>query len=168
MNKFGFWIIPENNAYTEFDEIIHTYSSTFGSPLFVPHISLHGVVSSTDEEVIAYAQTALKDTKSFDVAVGAVEFSTTYFQCVFARIKANAELCNAHLAIKNAFNVENVIPLMPHISLIYGDFDMKTREKIAKEIEIKNASFKANKITIVRADTSDPKDWTVVDQITLQ
>lgn len=57
---------------------------------------------------------------------------------------------------------------MPHASLVYGDLDMETREKICSEIQLKETEFMANKIVIVRADTSNPDDWDVVNKITLK
>lgn len=168
MTKFSFWIIPENDVYQEFNKIITKYSDTYTSPKFVPHMTIHGVVESTDKKVVETIHKAVNNIKKFEVEIGAVEFSTTYFQCIFARIKTNAKLFNTHLTIKNAFNINDNNVFMPHASLVYGDFDMETREKIIQEIEIKNNSFMASKITIVRADTSNPKDWAIVDQVPLR
>jgi len=168
MTKYGFWIIPENDTYQEFNKVIKKYANSFDGPTFTPHMTIHGVVISTDEEVVKTVREAVKNIKSFELQVGDVEFSTTYFQCIFARIKTSAKLFNTHLAIRKAFNMNDKNVFMPHASLVYGDFDMETREKITKEIKIQNKSFTADKITIVRADTSDPKDWTIVEQVPLQ
>lgn len=167
MKKFSFWIILENNLYQEIEEVVAKYSKEYNSPVFVPHMTLHNPVVSTDEEVVRKVKQVVRKIKPFEIEVGDVEFSTTYFQCVFVRMKTSADLLNAHLSLKDALGVKEEHVFMPHGSLVYGNFDMETREKIANEIKLKGIKFMANKITIVRADSSDPKDWDVVEQVPL-
>ena len=165
MKKYSFWLIPENDLYQDIEKVIVKYTGEYGSPVFVPHVTTHSTVVSTDKQVVNDVQRAISEIESFEVQVGDVEFSTTYFQCVFARIKTSAELLNTHLSLQDALEGEKNHVFMPHASLLYGDFDMQTRENIAKEIRLKTSSFMANKITIVRADSRDPKDWSVVSQV---
>jgi len=167
MKKFSFWIIPENDFYQEIEEVVIKYSKEYNSPVFVPHMTLHGSVISTDEDVVRRVEQVASKIKPFEIKIGEVEFSTTYFQCIFVRMKVNAKLLEAHLALKDVLDFKESHVFMPHGSLVYGDFDMETREKIAKEIKLKGIRFMANKITIVRADSSDPKEWDVVDQVSL-
>jgi 2'-5' RNA ligase len=165
MTKFSFWLIPENDLYQELEQVIVENAEKSSSPVFVPHVTLHGPVVSTDKQVVVDVRRAISEIKPFEVQVGDAEFSTTYFQCVFARIRTSAELLNAHLALRNSLGVEEDHVFMPHASLVYGDFDMKIRERIAKEIKLKITHFMASKITIVRADSADPKEWGVVDEV---
>jgi len=167
MKKFGFWIIPENNFYQELEKVIQKYGKKYNSPIFTPHMSLHGVVESTDKRVVEIVEKAANKIKPFKIEVGNVEFSTTYFQCVFVRTKTNAKLLDAHLTIRKGFNFQEKHVFMPHASLVYGDFDMETREKISQEIKLLEKNFKARKITIVRADSSKPKDWEIIKQVKL-
>lgn len=169
MQKYGFWVIPENEFYQELKEIITLYSKKYDAPAFVPHMAIFiNQIAPTNEQVVNKVRQAANVTKPFAVSIGDVEFSTTYFQCVFARVRTNAHLLNAHLTLKNAFNIDEEIVYMPHTSLVYGNFDMMTREKIASEIYLKNTQFMANKITIVRMDTRDLKDWDMVEQVSFQ
>ena len=149
MKKYGFWIVPENISYQELEKIIEKYGEKYNSPLFTPHMTIHGVVSSTDEEVVKIVEKAVKETKPFGLEIGEVEFSSTYHQCIFARVKTNANLFNAYTSLRKAFGAEEKHVFMPHISLVYGDFDMEEREKIIKEIEVKNKNFEATKILLL-------------------
>ncbi|KKT58593.1 MAG: hypothetical protein UX91_C0006G0130 [Candidatus Amesbacteria bacterium GW2011_GWB1_47_19] len=55
----------------------------------------------------------------------------------------------------------------PHMSLIYGDHQMKLREKIASEVKLPaNLSFKVKKL-VVTPCTNDPKDWIHLAEINL-
>jgi 2'-5' RNA ligase len=130
-------------------------------------MTLHGVVSSTDENVVKVTREAVKGLRPFSLEVGEVEFSSTYFQCIFARVKTNANLFNAHMALRHSFGMEEERVFMPHLSLVYGDFEMEKREKITKEIDIKNKFFEAKEITIIRADLPNPDTWEIVEQVKL-
>ncbi len=164
--KYGFWIIPENDLYNELNSIIRKYSIVHKTPIFVPHLTLHGVVSSTDEEVVEVVRKVVKSLTPFNLELGQAEFSNTYYQCVFARVKTSASLFNANAAINNGFKVEKQV-FMPHMSLVYGDFTVEEREKIAHEITIDNKFFEANKVSIVRADSPNPDLWAIVEQMNL-
>src|SRR3989344_1167618 len=155
MKKFGFWIIPENYFHQELEKMIVVCSQKYGSPIFVPHVSIFGSVVSTDEQVVKKVQQVAGKIKPFEVSIGDVEFSTTYFQCLFVRVKTNAHLLKTHLSLKETFHIGGDIVYMPHASILYGNFDMDAREKIAPEIHFKNTQFTANKISIIRRDSDD-------------
>lgn len=166
-NKYGFWIIPENNTYKKFEEIIEKYCQKLGTPCFIPHMTIHGVVESTDEAVVKTIEKVAEKKKPFEVEVGITEFSSTYFQCVFSRIRTSSKLVNLHMPIREAFRFTDKHVYMPHASLVYGDIDMETREVISNEVNLSGQKFEVSKISIVRADTSDPDEWNIVDQVNL-
>ncbi len=167
MKKYSLWLVPENNVYQEFETIISEFAQKTGSPTFTPHMTLHGPVESTDEQVVAAVTEAAQNMSPFVLEIGDVECSTTYFQCVFARLKTSASLLDAHLKLRTALNFQDPHVFMPHASLVYGDFDMTERVRIAQEITVKNKAFEARAITIVRADSGDPKEWEVVERVAL-
>ncbi len=165
MNKYGFWITPDGEVFAELQKTINELASRYTAPTFSPHMTLHGVVESTDSQVVEKVQNAIKNTQPFKLELGVVEFSTTYFQCVFVRIKTNANLVNAHLELRNAFDSPANHVFMPHASLLYSDMNMEEREKVSNSITITESSFVANEVTIVRADESNPKTWEVVAKV---
>ncbi|MDA1079158.1 MAG: 2'-5' RNA ligase family protein [bacterium] len=167
MNKYSFWLVPTNETRQKLQTVVEEYAKIYDSPTFVPHVTICSPIESTDEEVVEAVKRAVADTNPFEVKFADVEFSTTYFQCVFVRAKTTAALLQTHLAIKDAFHDTREHVFMPHASLVYGNFAMKPREKIAQEITLSGLSFFANAVTIVRADTSDPKDWDVVAEVEL-
>ncbi len=168
MQKYSFWLVPENEIFQEFESIIAEYAQKTGSPTFSPHMTIHGTVESTDEQVVADVIKASQSLSPFLLEIGDVECSTTYFQCVFVRIKTSAQLLDTHLRLRKALNFKEPHVFMPHASLVYGDLDMSERVRISREIFLKNKSFEARAITIVRADSGDPKDWTAVDRVVIK
>lgn len=165
MNKFSLIIIPEEDSYQEFEKIIQKYSKEYKTPLFVPHLTMISHAYFPGDTVVETVRKIVKQFKPFELQVGNVEISTTYHQCVFARTNTTAGLMNLHLSLKESLNIQEKHVFMPHLSLVYGDLDMTTREKISQEIKLKSTGFTAKKITIIIAGSTDPKDLSVVEEI---
>jgi 2'-5' RNA ligase len=165
-HEFGFWIFPEGDFAQEAAEIIHFYSKQYGFPEFPPHLTLHPHAAFDESRIAETVRAAMSDFQPFAAALGPVEFSTTYFQCVFARVKTTAVLLDVHEALKNALGYQQQNVYMPHVSLVYGDLKPSVKEKIAHDIQLKNTGFSASQVTITRNGGSpDPKDWEVFAQI---
>lgn len=98
-----------------------------------------------------------------ELSLGPVSFSTTYFQSVFIRINSTAKPMQLNLEAKKLLNTENNV-FMPHMSLLYGDPDMVTREKAAPSVKLAGSSFTVNNF-IIKTTTDDPKDWKIVATI---
>lgn len=156
--KYTLWIVPPPDIKDILQKIILDLSKKYGGPIFESHMTLLGDIEVSEKEILEGSKELASRTKPFMLALGEVSFSTTYFQSVLVRIKSSAKLMKANLAVKQIFNVENNL-FMPHISLMYGDHDMETREKIASEVKLPaGLSFQAEKIIIIPS-SKDPKDW---------
>lgn len=165
MIRYSLWIIPENESQLEMQQVVKKYSQQFGYTQFTPHVTLYEVSGREEQEVIEGVKQIASEIEPFELEFGDVEFSTTYFQSVFLRVKTVAHLLNAHLKLRMKFNSDDNHVYMPHISLVYGEHDMETKEEIAKEIKINSKGFKAEKISIVKSTSNDPKDWHVIEQV---
>lgn len=168
MKQFAFQFVPGGALGRELQKIVNHYSTIQGSSPFLAHITLYPVESSSETAIIKAAQELAQQLVPLKIELGLVEFSTTHFQCVFARVKTTAKLLDAHLLAKAALGVKQDHVFMPHISLAYGDFDMETREKMSKKIKLQNSSCKIDSLTVVRSDSQDPKDWHIIAQFPLQ
>jgi len=122
-------------------------------------------VLATEEEILAQTKQLAKIISPFTASVTEISFSTTYYQAVFARIKSSAPLMEASQNSTKRFGLATTV-FMPHISLLYGDMDMQTREKIVSEVFLPRLSFEVNTL-IITESTPDPKDWKHVLDIPL-
>ena len=158
MVKYTLWIVPPEPVKSILQKIILELSKKYDSLGFAPHMTLLGDIEGAEKEILEGTKKLSASLKPFTLALGEVSFSTTYFQNVFVRVKSNAKLMQANLLAKQIFNMPNNL-FMPHASLLYGNHDMETREKIATEIKLHaGLSFPADKIIIIPT-TKDPKDW---------
>ncbi len=162
--KYHICIIPSEPVFSELDNVISSLAEKYNAPVFHPHLTILSSVEKSLQEIQQTIERAVVNFEPWQLSLGPVSFSTTYFQSVFVRVNSIAPLMNINLSLKKAFGFENSV-YMPHISLLYGDHDMKTREKITKEITIKNSTFTAYKVAII-PDDSDPINWKPIATIT--
>lgn len=166
MAKYTLWVMPPDPVKSILQKIILDLSKKYKTPSFEPHMTLLGDIEVSEEEIMAGTKKLALMLKPFNLALGEVSFSTTYFQSVFVRVKSSAKLMQANLLAKQIFNIENTL-FMPHISLLYGNHDMEAREKIAAEIKLPvDLSFQADKIIIIPT-TENPKDWHHLAEVSL-
>ena len=158
MNSFSIWIVPSPIIKKQLEEIILDLSQKYDAPNFEQHMTLLGDISGDEKSIVEKAKKLALEIKPFDVELGEISFSTTYFQSVFVRIKSNAKLMDANLKAKEIFGINNNV-FMPHMSLLYGEHSMEQREKISNELNLPiNLSFFVDKIVIIPA-TKNPNDW---------
>ena len=163
---YSLWIIPTSSLKKSLDEIILKLAKKYKSPKFEAHMTLLGDIDSDEKTIIQKTKKLASETKPFPLQLGEISFSTTYFQSVFVRVKATAKLMEVNLKAKEIFKVDNDV-FMPHMSLLYGNHQMKLREKITPEIELpKYKYFKAEKIIVV-PDAQNPSEWRHLAEIPL-
>src|SRR3989338_2213040 len=159
MAKYTLWVVPTPQIKSILEKIILDLSEKYQGPKFEPHMTLLGDIETSEEEILKKTKELASIVKPFTCVLGEISFSTTYFQNVFVRVKSSANLMEANLAAKQIFNVGNNL-FMPHISLLYGEHDISTREKIASKIQLpSDMSFQAEKISVVTSFSKNPRDW---------
>lgn len=128
-------------------------------PEFEPHVTLLGNLPLTLDELEKGCEELASKTSPFQVTTGAVEYSTTYYQCAFVRIKPIPELMNVYDLAKQVFGLVNPSVFMPHISLFYGDTSYSERHKIVESLEFKQQHFHISSIVVTPTDEVLPSEW---------
>ncbi len=163
--KYSAWIIPSKPVFNELNEVINNLSLKYKGPVFKSHMTVLGNIDEELSKIQRAVEESVMGLDPLTLSLGPVSFSTTYFQSVLVRVNSTAPLLNLTLNIKKLLNIENHV-FMPHISLMYGNHDMKTREKIAAEIKLKNLPFIANEIVIVPIpEKQNPSEWAPIATI---
>jgi len=155
---YSIWLIPGEPVYSEIQRIIRSLSSQYNTPYFDPHLTLLGGFEQEFEVIKKAVMAVGNQAKQLALSLGQVSFSTTYYQSVFIRVNSAARLMQLNLDLKKFLNQPNNF-YMPHISFIYDELDMKTREKIAQKIKLENTEFAVKKIVVIPEKSADPKDW---------
>jgi hypothetical protein len=160
--SYGLWLVPTGSAMEELKKVVVNLAAAHASPVFTPHVTLVGSLEGNESEVLTKVAHLAAETKPFTVETAAVDFSTTYFQCVFARIKTSVPLLELYQKTSSMFSNADVF-YMPHLSLIYGDFTFEERAEIAQSIDLPTLSFQPQ-LVLNRSDAQTPvEDWEIVE-----
>lgn len=162
--KYSIWVIPPEPIYSKVKTTINRLSGTFGGPPFDPHMTLLGEIDRDLLEIQQKVKKLVISLDTLELSLGPVSFSTTYYQSVFVRVNSTAKLLELNLRAKKLFDIQNYV-FMPHMSLLYGNHDMVTREKAAASVDLPSSSFIADKLTISLTSSDDPKYWEIVATI---
>ena len=163
--RYTIWIIPPEPIFTTLQKVITELSQKYQGPLFSPHMTVAALPELEPAEITKRIESIAKKLHPLELSIGPVSFSTTYFQSVFARVNSTAELTQLNLDIKDLFEIENDV-YMPHISLLYGNHDMKIRERITKEIHLPPLSFVGQELAII-PHSENIGEWIPVEKIPL-
>lgn len=155
--KYTIWTAPSEPLYSQLQGIIDDLGAKYNAPHFPPHMTILGSVEAELEDVKHKVEKVAKKFVPFEVILGPVSFSTTFFQSVFVRVNSNASLLQLNLDLKQKLDKENNV-FMPHISLMYGDHDMETREKITHDLIVPQAHFMIDELQII-PETTEPNTW---------
>jgi len=166
------WLTPEDKSQTVLSELISKLAKKHQSPIFPPHVTLIGLsfLGQLGQKKSIDAATKLsKLSPPLKLDLGNIDYSTTYFQCLFARINATPQLMNLYLESEKHYEREPKM-YMPHLSLLYGDIDMESRHRLAQSTSLPISTVTFDTLTVVKfdLDNMDPTTWKIVDQKQLQ
>ncbi|MEK7111877.1 MAG: hypothetical protein AAB875_00970 [Patescibacteria group bacterium] len=165
--QYSIWILLEGKAQETLKKIVNQLSIKYGGPAFEPHLTLLSPIPGKKEAVIEKANEIAKIVRPFKLTTTNVDYGETYFRSVFIRVNTSKPLIDAAMFARTLFGINSIF--VSHISLFYGNVDIKTREEIAKSVKLPNLTFKAEKIVVTPAggSVSDPKDWHHLAEIPL-
>ena len=162
--KYSLWLMPEADLCNELRSLILKISNELNSPAFVPHLTLIGCVEKPKEDVSLRADQLVQLIKPFKIKLGKIDFLDEYFRCVFIRTEETKELIRANDIARRFFSLENQPKFMPHLSLMYGNFPIEVKKKIASRIgEYFNAEFVVKCLHIYET-SKKPEEWSFVEK----
>lgn len=138
--QFSIWVIPPEQVYSQLKNVIYELSRQYNGSRFEPHMTILGNIDKDLSEIEQKLKELANSVDKLELSLGSVSFSTTYFQSVFVRVNSTAKLMQLNLDAKKLFDMENSV-FMPHISLLYGNHNMVTREAAASGLHLPPSSF---------------------------
>lgn len=154
----GFVADPETD--NKLLNIVKDLSVKYNGPVFMPHLTILSSVRGEESEIHLKTKEFAGSIKAIKAEFGEISYSTTHFQNVFVRVKANPEIMTAHLKAREKFGLTDPNAFyMPHISLLYGDQNMQERQDILDNLNFKiEPEFTINKVVLVPYADS-PSKW---------
>lgn len=159
--------MPPEKVYNKLAEIILKLSKNHNSPNFMPHVTLLGSIFSSEKKMFLKTSQLVTFLHPFEIELTKVDYLDEYFRCLFIRAVGTKELIHANLKAREIFNRQRDQKFMPHLSLMYGNFDTKLKEKIIAEIGREfNLKFKIKSIHLI-SDEGEPEEWFKIKEFIL-
>lgn len=124
------WLIPHPNKYKELAQLIIQLGQKYDGPPFSPHITL--LADIEDEQNLVMAKCAELATKinAFTVNVDSIEFQDAYYRSLYLQLVKPKPLLKARRLAEELFSQAPTDAYMPHISLMYGNQSISTKQHI--------------------------------------
>lgn len=165
---YSLWLMPAGDVYDRLKGLISRLSRRYSTPDFEPHVTLLSEIPGPEDEIVSKTARLASVIGPYKIELSRVEYLNEYFRCLFLRAKETDEVMRANREARRIFGRETDPEYMPHLSLMYGDFPPRTKEKIIEEIgkEI-SAGFGVESIHLF-STSGEPEDWYRVKEFLLK
>ena len=153
------------NSLYFFKKIIIEISQFFEDITFIPHITL---ISNLDYSPIFLSQKVKNIAKMippFKIYYKEVDYLDDFFQSFFISIKKNSDLNHAReIALLNFPEIK--AKYHPHLSLAYGNIDLKIKKSLKKKIQCPFKHVNVKELYLAHNDEINFK-WEIIDKFNL-
>jgi hypothetical protein len=171
------WMCPSGAAKEAYSSIISEISFELGGTVrFTPHITLVAAMMTGAEDVVERTKILAAELVPYKFELDQILQRDAYFQCVFAKMNQSEEVMAANAVAKEFFPERKTdLDYVPHLSLVYGDFDLAEKESLIIPELRRKVAEKARHTTSFTVDAievwstqGDVKDWYLVESVPLQ
>lgn len=164
---YTLWLMPKGEQYNRFSDLIKRLAHEHGGPVFEPHVTLLGDIEQPEEEVIRKTEHLVLNQQSFPLTLRQVNYQDYHFRALFVKAEIAGPLQTLHERAKVIFNMQDIPPYMPHLSLLYGSYPNELKEKIILEIGREQpAQFEVSSVHLIKG--GEVKDWQIIKEFSFK
>jgi hypothetical protein len=158
-SRYSLWLVPDGPAHDALQAVIDRLAREHGGPTFPPHLTVFGSFESTESDAVDGTQRLAERLAPLTLLLDDLATGETYFQSVFATIRAAPELLAAREAAQQAFPHVPRVTYRPHVSLLYGHPAPETKRAIIANLRgTLPGSFEARTLVVYETGTG-MHDW---------
>lgn len=158
MDIFSLWLIPKGQEYKDFSKIIKALVKKNSAPKFEPHVTLIGGILASKNEAINNTKKIASFMAPFSLILADIGYSDTAHKALFINCKKNERLLNTHQKAKEIFK-HGEGKYLPHISLIYGMYNEKSKKEMLKEIKRYPKNLTFDSISLFNTENKNEEKW---------
>ena len=167
INK-GYWVwglFPSGETIL-LNEIKAKVQSKLKSPVFETHITLAGPYFNIDEFFLNKLKTFGESNSAIMLNSNGYKFNKEMFKSFYISIKNSRHLeeLRKNIYELNKFDLKN--NYFPHISLSYGNHDIKEKKLLIAKLPVHRKLIKMSKIALVEVD-EDKNVWSILKSFDL-
>ena len=166
MSTFHLWLVPTGTVYDRLAGVISDLSARYRGPTFDPHLTLLGKLEGEEKSLVDLAKQLARALHPFEVRLKEPGCEPHYFRCLFLPVEPSPSLLEAHRRAKQIFDGTSAFD--PHVSLLYGLFSESLKQEIINSLppDLPGA-FLVSRLHLIRAGSTNPQDWQVVETLDL-
>jgi len=168
MTQYHLWLTPSGEAHDCLTQLINQLGEEYRGPRFEPHISLLGEIEGEESILSEQARMLASKLAPLSIDLQRPAYEDEYFRCVYFTVKETPEIGEAHEEAKLVFGKTPVSPFRPHVSLLYGLFPERVKREVIASLPVDfPKTFFANELKLIRSESLNPRDWHLVETISL-
>lgn len=165
---FHLWIVPTGAVHDRLAGVINELSASYHGPTFDPHLTLLGRVEGEEASLVDRTHQLARALHPFEVRLKRPSYEAQYFRCLFLPAEPSLPILDAHRQATQIFDTQPTSAFDPHVSLLYGLFPESVKREIVKALPPDlPGSFPASRLQLIRAGSTNPQDWQVVETLDL-
>jgi 2'-5' RNA ligase len=167
LQNYSLWFMPTGRADEEFSALLSRLAAQYSSPKFPPHITLIGLVEAEEAAMISKTQAVAAQLHPFLIKLTQVGYTSDFYRSLFVNVESSEKILTAYQEARKIFPANQAASLMPHLSLLYGDFPITTKQQIIKEIgDTYPHTFESSTLYLYLTD-GDASTWRKIHEFPL-
>ena len=164
----GYWLWGLFQSKEKFflNEIKAKVQSKLKSPFFETHITLTGPYLNIDNIFLKKLKTFSENNYAINLDFKGYRFKQEIFKSFYISIKNSPPLKELRRNIYDLKNFDLANNYSPHISLSYGNHEIKDKKEIISNLPELNKSIRMSKIALVKVD-EDINLWEILESYDL-
>ena len=150
----GYWLWglfpPKENFFL--NEIKAIVQNKLKRPLFETHLTLTGPYLNIDNIFLYKLKTFAENNSAIMLNISGYEFKPEIFKSFYIQIKNSPQLKELRRNIYELNNVDLTNNYSPHISLSYGNHEIKEKKELIPKLPKLNEPIRMSKIALVEVN----------------
>ena len=148
------------------NEIKAKVQSKLKSPFFETHITIAGPYLKIDNIFLNKLKDFAENNSAIILNVGGYDFNQEMFKSFYISIENSQQLRELRRKIYELNNFDMADNYSPHISLSYGNHEMKAKKEMISNLPELNQPIRMSKIALVEVD-EDINLWKILESFDL-
>ena len=159
------WLTPSEEDESYLQNIINDLASEYQAPVFSPHLTLYSPTDLSKDVLRDRITSVAERTNKLYVTMNGLNHTMNIWKTVFIELEDSPELLDLQQNIVSSIPNLKPYSFEPHISLIYKEMPMEKKEKIIRNLAVRN-SYKMDKIIAMKTGPNVDQ-WEKVMEVSL-